>query len=238
MITRSSRTIRTVVGTAVAAFALTACGSADTDPAPAKPTVPRAQLLPGAADFPSGTEYQPMNSAAIAGTFTESYAPLLTGSVTPPQCDRAAKANATSEIAVAEAADAATAMDAATGSFYIVEISDGPFDLHTYVGNRSGACAEVTGPMGVGGQVVSSHIRVTPETVPGQLTDAKAAMYSEETRDTATDGTTSTTRRLVGIAVVRGYTLFVVVQGENVAPQRSTFEALFTKSVTKVEEAK
>ncbi|MFI9407028.1 hypothetical protein [Nocardia sp. NPDC052316] len=234
----TTRSFRAFVGTAVATVALTACGSTDTATTSAKPTVPQVQLLPEAADFPAGTEYQQMNSAAIAATFTESYTPLLTGSVTPPHCDQAAKANATSEIALAEAADAATAMDPASGSFYIVEISAGPFDFDTYVKNRSGACAEVTGPMGVGGRVVSSHNRITAETVPGQLSAAEAAMYSEEARDTAADGTTATTRRLVGIAAVRGYTLFVVVQGENVAQQRGTFEALFAKSVAKVEQAK
>jgi hypothetical protein len=231
--------MRVLVPVVAVALLLAGCSS---HPAPstAKPTTPRAQLLPTAADFPAGAVIEHVSRRELDRARDQLTESMKTATIEPPECGHKQVDIATAMSAAKSRTATVVAQNPTHAMTYAVGVVDGAEDLASFKDGVLGSCADVTTTMPTGGRTLSetSH---TESVAPPQTLPADQTLTYRTTTTVALPanaGRTQTTQSMNGYAVVRGMTVEVRVNSLTGAVPPTEFNQLLTTAVTKVRNAK
>jgi hypothetical protein len=197
-----------------------------------KPSTPLDQLLPTASDFPPGLNISHLDPANYAGVWDNLKSK---SSFTPEECGPKFIAAGDNE---QRFLGGPNVFGVATNPVltYTVAIADLSFDLaptRDYIQS----CPNVHRTIDLADQPIDDDVRYQPVELPAQLPHSDAFSYATDV-DNNIESAASTIREVRGIAVLRGVTVLVIMQGLGGAvPDRGTFADLFTKSTKKVADA-
>jgi hypothetical protein len=221
-----------------------ACGSQHTavpssTTKPAKPAVPREQLLVTAADFPPGAVVQQISPAELAQARERLTRTMASAKIDPPQCGARQKDMAR-DLAAAQAKTATVvAQDTNRGITYAVGVLDDPEDLGKIKDSVLGSCADVSTSITTPDQSLSETAHTVAAPVPAHLPADQALAYLTTTAVTvpANSGKTHTTQSMNGYAIVRGMSVEVRVNSLTGPVVPAEFDTLLTTAVTKIRDA-
>jgi len=235
--------MRGVVGVVAIGLVLTGCSSGSTtqpaSTARSKPTTPAGQLLPTAADFPTGATLQQLPPDRFAKSQNELDATMRSAKIDPPQCGGKRRDITEAMSALQPKTSAVAAFDTTGTLTYVVAIIDQGVDLEMLEAGVLGPCGDLTVSLTAGATAAIETSYSTSVPLPADLRADNAVAYQTTTSVSmpSAPGSTHTTTVLTGYAVLRGLTVEAKLSSLDTESHVAEFGKLFTIAVDKVRNA-